>query len=206
MYLLGGERAVPKAMENGLDDFTVKRLGGADRYETNRLILQEAGVARKNMMICTGENFADALSASAVGMPILLVKDSLSTGQKDLLRHSGGGIYVLGGEKAVSAALETQLGIYGAVERLAGNTRYDTSARIARRFFPAAQAAVLAGGENFPDALCGGVLACAQGVPLLLIRPGAENTAWEGALSMVCVMGGIRAVPEDAVQSLIQRG
>ena len=48
VYLLGGVNAVPQTMETGLDGFKVKRLGGADRYTTNLLILQEAGVGDKD--------------------------------------------------------------------------------------------------------------------------------------------------------------
>ena len=43
VYLLGGVNAVPKAMETGLEDYVVKRLAGATRYETSLEILKEAG-------------------------------------------------------------------------------------------------------------------------------------------------------------------
>ena len=74
VYILGGKSAVPGLYDVELADLNVKRLGGANRFETNLLILEEAGVpAGSQILVCTSSNFADSLSASATGKPILLV-------------------------------------------------------------------------------------------------------------------------------------
>ena len=168
VYLLGGVNAVPKTMETGLENFNVMRLGGNTRYDTNLLILKEAGVGDKDIIVCTGLNFADSLSASATGLPILLVKDGLLAAQKDFLAATSGKKIIVGGTGAVNATIEKQLASYGSVKRLAGNTRYDTSVLVAKEFFSNPKSAVLAYAQNFPDGLSGGPLAYALNAPLIL--------------------------------------
>ena len=206
VYLLGGEAAVSQKMEENMEDFTVKRLGGSDRYETNLLILQEAGVAGKDMVVCTGKNFADSLSASALGLPILLVKGELNSRQRELLQAASGTKYIIGGKNAVSEKVESQLASYGAVRRIAGNTRYETSALVAEHFFPAPGQVVLAYGKNFPDGLSGGPLACRLGAPLLLTQAGSEEAAAEyvtgKGLLTGYVLGGTAVLTEKTVQTV----
>lgn len=206
VYLLGGENAVPKAMESGLEDFTVTRLGGANRYDTNLLILKEAGVAGKDVIVCTGKNFADSLSASAVGLPILLVKDSLNETQKEFLQETDGDMIIIGGENAISKQVETQLATYGNVTRLAGINRYETSILVARSFFTAPGQAAIAYGGNFPDGLSGGPVANAVGAPMILTASGKEPPAAEYiAEHNLCggyILGGTAVLPENSVSRI----
>ena len=206
VYLLGGVSAVPAAMESGLDSFTVKRLGGATRYDTNLMILQEAGVTDEDIIVCTGKNFADSLSASATGLPILLVKDGLTTAQKEFLDCTSSRKIIIGGENAVSKRVESQLASYVEVSRLAGSTRYDTSVLVAKTFFAAPTQAVIAYGENFPDGLSGGPVANAIGAPLLLTRAGKEKAATdyisEFGISGGYVLGGTAVLPDKTVNKV----
>ncbi len=196
VYILGGTVAVPASMESGLDGFNVKRLGGSDRYETNLLILKEAGVTPgEDILACTGRSFADTLSASATGKAILLVKDRLYSTQKDFLRTVGGGnLYIVGGKSAVSEQLAGELGAYGTVQRIDGTTRYETSVNVAKTFFSETSCAVLAYGNNFPDGLCGGALASSMNAPLLLVTndkySAAEQYAKANHVSHGFVLGG----------------
>ena len=177
VYILGGESAVPASMESGLSGLNVKRLGGSNRYETNLLILNEAGFSGDAVIICTGNNFADSLSASAVGLPIMLVKNGLTGAQKDYLKGTDGNFIIIGGTNAVSEKVEDQLLEMGSVTRLSGSNRYETSVMVAEMFFDRPERAVIAYGENFPDGLSGGPLAHACGAPLLLVRERRETNA-----------------------------
>ena len=124
--------------------------------------------------------FADSLSASATGLPILLVNSkagkTLSEDQKDFLRDVTGDVYIIGGESAVSESFERQIrsvvsnGV--AVFRISGSSRYETSVAIARKFLPDAEAAVVAFAGDYPDGLCGGPLGYATGSPLILTKNG----------------------------------
>ena len=210
VYLLGGEKAIPKAMETGLDGFNVKRLAGATRYETNLEILKEAGVGNKDILVCTGKNFADGLSASAVNMPILLVKDSLNSSQQAFLSSLSGGnkIYIIGGTNAVNKNTANALAAYGTVERIEGATRYETSVNIAKKFFTDADCAVLAYAQNFPDGLSGGPLAYALNAPLVLTAGGKEGVAVtyaaQAGIKSGVVLGGPTLISDKVVRKTYQ--
>ena len=207
VYMLGGTSAVPTNLEAGMNGFVVKRLGGATRYETNLAILEEAGVSGQSILVCTGTGFADSLSASATGLPILLVKDSLTPAQKEMLSRGNGQIYIIGGTSAVSKAVENELKLYGNVTRIGGNTRYDTSVKVAQTFFGDEPfAAVLAYAQNFPDGLCGGPLAYSLKAPLILTATGKESAAVNYVKSVGIqngyVLGGTGLISDNTTRKI----
>ena len=209
VYLLGGINAVPKAMESGLEGFNVKRLAGATRYETNLEILKEAGVSGNDILVCTGLDFADGLSASAVNKPILLVKDSLRTTQVNYLKTLGTkNFYLIGGTNAVNKRIESALSTYGTTQRIEGATRYYTSVNIAKTFFPDAQTAVLAYAQNFPDGLSGGCLACSMNAPLILTANGKQAPAVayakEAGITGGAVLGGTGLIPDRVANAIFR--
>ncbi len=198
VYILGGTGAVPDEWFSSLSGFNIKRIAGKNRYETNLEILRtyqdlHMGYPPSEFLVCTGEGFADALSCSALDIPILLVnsKKGLTDSQKAYLSQvqaswNNPGLYptyyVIGGTGAVSAEIEAELGNYGKVEvRIAGKDRYTTSAAIARyyRFLPDRNEAVLATGKDFPDGLCSGPLAHLIHGPVLLVAQGHSEQAWK---------------------------
>lgn len=116
---------------------TVKRLSGASRYDTNIAILREADVDEDEILLCSGNGFADSLSASAAGKPILLVDKAITATQSNLLddlQFDELKIYIIGGTGAVNNSVEKESAQYGVVKRLAGKTRYDTSKAVADEF------------------------------------------------------------------------
>ena len=206
VYILGGRNAVPESLEDSLSDFTVKRLAGSDRFATNLAILEEAGAEDRDVLVCTGLSFADSLSASAAGLPILLVWQELTPAQEAFLSGISGDLYVIGGTGAVSDRLMDDLGRFGTVRRLGGSNRFQTSVMIAQTFFPDAADAVLAYAWDFPDGLCGGPLACTVGAPLLLTMTGYENeaAAYIARQDIVngTVLGGKGLISDDCVREI----
>lgn len=202
VYILGGVNAVPAEMETGLEGYTVKRLGGDNRYETNLAILQEAD-NYTDVIVCTGSDFADSLSASATGQPVLLVRGELTAQQKQFLEKTTGTITILGGINAVPTALENQLKEYADVKRIAGDNRYDTSTLLAERICEAPTLAILACGKDFPDGLCGGPLAYALGCPMILTaneRSGyAESYAGDHGIGSGYILGGPVLISDKTV-------
>lgn len=210
VYLLGGTAAVPDTMENGLEGYTVKRLSGQSRYDTNQMILEEAGIGNGEMVICTGKNYADSLSASAVKMPILLVKGALTEKQEAYLQDKEiRQFYIIGGTGAVSDEAAEDLSSFASVERIYGSTRYETSAAVANRFFENAESAVLAYGKNFPDGLCAGPLACSLDAPLILATTEKTAAACEYtdlyAIEKGYVLGGDGLISDDAVREIFNK-
>ncbi|MBR3974015.1 MAG: cell wall-binding repeat-containing protein [Oscillospiraceae bacterium] len=208
VYLLGGVNSLPAVLATGLNDYTVKRLEGADRFGTNLAILREAGAGNQEYLVCTGANFADSLSASAVRKPILLVGKKLTEDQKQFLASSGGSFTILGGENSVSRAIAEELAAYGTVERIGGSSRYETSVLIAERFFDRPTAAVLASALKFPDGLCGGPLAFTMGAPLILAAEGNETSAAEfvkqQGITRGIILGGTASVSDRTAGVIFQ--
>ena len=207
MYILGGESAVQPSFESGMSGFTMmKRLAGDNRYDTNLEILKEAALTPgSEILVCTGRGFADSLSASAVGKPILLVRDSLNENQKAYLATLGTAnkFIIIGGESAVGDGIAEELKAYGTVDRVKGNDRYETSVAVADYFFKdrKPESAVLAYGRKFPDGLCGGPLAYFSGAPLLLTQSGKEAAADAYTdkydIQKGYVLGGTTVVSDD---------
>ena len=171
VYVLGGTAAIPESCLNGLKEYNIERIAGNNRYLTNLEILDKAGIEGDTILVATGTNYADSLSASATGLPMLLVKDALSEEQKEFLTgQKGKNFIILGGPNAVSESLENEIMEYGNVERIQGSNRVATSLEIAERFFPEATISTIAYSHNFPDGLCGGPLANHIKAPLILTR------------------------------------
>lgn len=210
VYLLGGTKVVSGDFETTLKDFKVVRLYGNNRYETNVEILQEAGVGSRDVLICTGKDFADSLSASATNLPILLVKNGLTTLQKNFLESlNGNHIYIIGGTGAVSEEIEKEIKTYtniGGVERIGGKNRYETSVLIAHKLVGASSTVVLAYAQNFPDGLCGGPLAVSLGAPLILTADNKDAAAQEYVyrykISNAVVLGGEALISDKTVDHI----
>ena len=211
IYILGGEKAVPKLYEDALKGYNVKRLGGANRFETNLLILAEAGVADgSEILVCTSTNFADSLSASATAKPILLVFNEygkLYGKQPEFLAGLKNCTFtVIGGESAVSADLAKAIETYGKVERLAGANRFETSVMVAQKYFKDVDTAVLAYAWNYPDGLCGGSLAYSLKAPLILTMTKYESQAVayakEAGITTGLVLGGDTLISDEAVRAI----
>ncbi len=185
--ILGGTSAVSAGVEAALmsELESVRRIGGSNRYATAAAIAKASvealgGTYDGTVLCATGSNFADALAASplaaAKGWPLVLVgPDGIAgiTGTLDAIGANNA--IILGGTKAVPAKVETALiARFGAgeVTRIAGANRYATSAAIAEWAVTNAGLGwnnlAVATGENFPDALAGGVLQAVDGSVLLL--------------------------------------
>ena len=215
VYLLGGELAIPAEVEAELSaSYTVKRLAGGSRYDTNLAILKEAGVGDKEILIARGFEFADSLSASATGLPILMVNEvtgKLTDSQIEFLKGlNGNKLTILGGTVAISEELEATIEeVVGTdVDRVAGSSREATSVEIAKRYFgdPKPDFAVIAYSRRCPDGLCGGPLAYAMGAPLLLVNAGKEDVSntyiAENEIIAGYVLGGTLVVTDETARAV----
>lgn len=211
VYILGGTGAVSKNVENKVKASVGKviRLGGKSRYETNLLILKSGGRLGKELIVVTGMNFPDALSASAAGLPILIVGDSLTREQNDfLMSNKFEVITIIGGPGAVSKRVEAALSRFANVKRISGNNRYETSANVASNYFNTAKSVILATGLNYPDALTGGPLAIKQGAPMILTSSNPKDYSYARAYAQkvkaksFTVLGGPKLISDNAVLAI----
>ena len=218
VYILGGYGAVSLAVESELNDMLggfVWRIGGADRYETSaaiakRVIAQLGGMYDGRVIVATGANYPDAVGgaplAAGMGWPVILTPPSADEVKLPL---DVMGAAILGGESAVSADLEAYLvGEFGdvAVDRLGGDDRYETSAKVAQYGVDNGMVwdgVGIATGTNFPDSLAGGVaLGLYRSVLLLTpgdaLHPAAETKLEDNKadIASVVYLGGVGAVSE----------
>ena len=207
VFILGGEGAVQPYMEEALAQrgiTNVVRFAGASRYDTNLQILEYCGIKGKSLMVCCGTSFADALSASAYGYPILLTGKTL-TGEQEAFISENLPSYanMIGGQGAVSTSVEKWFrGMNVEGRRYAGSNRYETSFLLAMDYC-AEQSyyAVLAYGMNFPDGLAGGLLAYQLGAPLFLVSD--KNNNYYRAEQFVCTYNDCRVAVTLGGPSLI---
>ena len=161
--------------------YNVDRLGGDDRYATSVLIQKRLASLKgkpKTVILASSKDFPDALAispyAARKSMPILLTEPrGLPTTISKAIKATGAkSIVIVGGTGAVSqvvgAAAST---ITSDVARLGGSDRWET-ARVINATATAnglsMERFVVCTGENFPDALTGGVLAARCNAPLVL--------------------------------------
>lgn len=207
VYVLGGTGAIPDTLEKGLAAYNVERLYGKSRYDTNLEILKAAGVSDEELLVCTGQNFADSLSASAAKRPILLVNKDVTEKQSDYLDSVNiDKFYIIGGEGAVNAEIEEELKSMGTVKRIGGKTRYETSVNVASEFVKNPNAAVLAYSMNYPDGVSGGPLAMALDAPLILTMTGKEDAAEKYVDNNDCydgyILGGSKLISDASVKQI----
>lgn len=159
----------------------VDRLGGEDRYATSVLIQKRLASLKgkpDTVVLASSKDFPDALAISPYaarksmpillteprGLPVTIAKAIKSTKAKSTI--------IVGGTGAVSPAVEVAAStITSHVARLGGSDRWET-ARVINATATAnglsMERFVVCTGENFPDALTGGVLAARCNAPLVL--------------------------------------
>ena len=213
VYILGGESSVPESLVSALPGVNCERVSGSGRWATSLAIIAKAdeilGTKPNKILICDGTGFADSLSASATGLPILLVngKGTLRDDQKAYLESvRGAELYAIGGVNTITPDLLKELDAYDAngAERVYGSGRELTSAAVAKTFFPEARTATLASSLDFPDGLSGGPVAFAMNAPLLLTRENKEAAAKDyvnsKGITSGYIIGGEKAVSDTTAE------
>jgi|GEM_PF-3421382 len=236
VYVTGGTSAISDGVISAIQGLSghirIKRVSGANRYETSVRIAEEMDRIRAHgpseAMIASGENFPDALSASAPAsdaalnpdqMPILLVRrTSVDAIVSAYLSNSSATLataHIIGGTAAVNdAVLATVDATVLTVDRIAGADRYATAAAVANQFYPlgaplSAQSVGIASGKKFPDSLGGGRASGFKHRPLLLVTESSVPTPTSdyisdnaGTLTSADVYGGTSVI-SDAVLATI---
>lgn len=196
VFILGGTGAVPSTVEEkltalGFSDAHLEeeadkyfyRFAGKNRFDTNLEVLDLllSGPGIEEMMFCDGTNWPDAATASAVGLPMMLLPKAGPTAEQiAFLKKIGKGQFyvdIIGGNGAVSQEVEKTLAAYckggkDEVWRVAGADRAETAAQVAWMYFLVqgdldVDGFTFAYGANFPDTIAGGLLAYELYFPIL---------------------------------------
>ena len=194
VYIIGGEGSISKNIESEIKNYNtaVIRLGGKDRYETNKKTLIETNIDR--VAVADGRNFPDALGASGLlnklGLGIQLVD-----GSKPYIPTKEV-IYTLGGKNSV----KQENG-----RRLAGKDRYETN-RMINSEIGKTEVTTVVDGRDFPDALSAINVVSSKGGSMLL-TDNTEKTIDEKYTNDIqepYVVGGRKSVSQKVIDFLFK--
>ncbi|MHB1017786.1 MAG: cell wall-binding repeat-containing protein [Coriobacteriia bacterium] len=201
-----------------------ERIAGLDRYATSAMIALERFGAATNAVIATGEDFPDALCASALAgaldAPLLLTRKtavpaSITSALSDLGVDN---VWIVGGTGVVSTTVDDQLTAAGmtVMPRVSGLNRYETAKQVAYLVMDIVQSdpdahwrqeAFFVRGDEFPDALSVAPHAYNEKIPILLVEPGGVPAATEEAITFCYIndghiIGGTGAVSTAAATQI----
>jgi hypothetical protein len=155
------------------------------------------------VLLGSGRNFPDALSASAAAVhtsaAVLLSGRGLPHSVEEYLANEGATVTAVGGPAAQVAPI-------GATT-LVGKTRYQTARKVAEAFFETPTTVSFATGRSYADGLSGGPHAGRSG-PLLLVgkTPAPSVLSYlervVDGVETVYVYGGESAVPRSVEQEV----
>lgn len=223
VYIIGGTSGISSTVQNSLksNGFQVVRLSGTDRFRTSVRVAQELdlifgpageGPPRSSAFIADGMTFPDALSAGPAAStylaPVLLTK---GTTTPDVVKAYINGRTSIRTVNAIGRNAATAVTVFGsrAGDRIVGSDRYETSAKVAQRWFPGAMEVGYANGLAFPDAVTGGALMSSLGQPLMLVPAtsvpasvDAVSQAFRTATDEVILFGSTAAISDGVRNKL----
>ncbi len=211
------------------------RIAGSDRYNTS---IKVADALKAEMsassadgssnakfgaiVLASGKTYPDALAGSALAIrndaPLLLISDETSDKIINYIRKNlaitdesgnAGKIYVLGGTAAVSNGILETLETDGYdVERLSGETRYETNLEVLDKIWRDGEELFVCTGTDYS----GSLTASATGAPILLVNPNEGLTDDQKEflsshnISSICIAGGTASISEEVGHNLMQYG
>jgi len=195
------------------------RLSGDNRFKTSKAIAEKfAPGPVDSVVITTGFTFPDALSgaplAKNLNAPILLAGNKADNAETlDYIKshlNKDGTVYILGGKKAISDDLVSQINALGykKIKRLSGDNRYDTSKAIAEELnVKEGTPVIITTGGDFADALSISSIAAAKGYPILLAENDklpAQTMAMLNKIKpeQVYIVGGEKVVSQKAKNNI----
>jgi len=182
VYIIGSDNSISSDIENRLRSqggFSVKRIGGQNRYETSNNVANEIlnikGSVGKVFIANGSKGEADAMSISAVaardGEPILLTNGTSISETSRSIAESTKNVYAIGGVDSISSRL--------------------VNSQVIRTFYRETPFKyILSDGYKLVDALTGGPLAGRNNAPIVLVSERSDKSVLRGATSLVS-LGGI---------------
>lgn len=194
------------------------QVSGVNRYETAVAAVglsfpTTTTVSVPAVVLASGATWPDALGGAALAGaykgPLLLTDPTSlpSAARASIVRLKPKKVFVLGGEAAVSSAVESAIESMGvSVTRVNGENRYSVSSAIARAAVAQARldkrvvdTAYLSTGLNFPDALAASPVSAKTRRPILLtekdsLTPSTRAVLLELKIKKVVILGGTASV------------
>ncbi|MDO5754662.1 MAG: cell wall-binding repeat-containing protein [Tissierellia bacterium] len=218
IYIVGGNSVIHTSVDESLRKagYIVKRIRGNNRYGTAIALskaLRESS-HQHTAILANAHDFPDALSIapySAKNAYPILYTDHRQLNNETLKYLKAGGFnetILIGGFGSISEKAEKQLQQSGIkTKRINGKNRYETSLAIARQFYQKSDVAIFANGQDFPDALAGGVFAASLNAPIILsdsnaLSKGAQQFILNNKISDIYLLGGKYSLSDNLFTTL----
>ncbi|APH15383.1 transglutaminase-like superfamily protein [Clostridium sporogenes] len=170
-------------------DGQVKRFEGNNRYETAAKLATSNWTKSDNIVLASGEGYADTLSASVLAKrlnaPIILTNpNNLNDNARQTIEKlKAKNIYVIGGEASISSKIRNELKDSYKLIELKGKDRFETNLSVAEEMVKlgvdTSEVMVVNGKDGFSDALSAAPIAAANGQILLIVSKDNGKTATE---------------------------
>ena len=220
LYDVWAKKVIYTNTDNTKYSYTPQNVQGKSRIDTAVAVsklLYPNGFAstksQKTVVLATSNQYADALSAGPLAAhygnaPILLSRtDALTPAvEQELKRLKANKVIIVGGTIALSSSVESKLKNMGlTVERLSGQTRYDTNEKINEKL-PATDGVFVTAGNNYPDALTAASIAVVKKWPIVLVGNGqaVPNSLKTAFGDEVVIVGGTTAV-STSLETAVKR-
>ena len=221
VVVCGGENAISNDVVAQLKELNieVERIAGTWASDTANDIAKKLDKS-DTAIVATSWGYEDALSAASYAYankaPIFLANYNTATldaSSIQTMKDKGvKKVYIVGGTSVVSPEVEAQLSAAGiTVERIAGETAYDTSAKLATRLISLGMHAnnmAIATGWGYTDALAGAAL-CGKQKSVMVLADNTNQTAINDvvaankhAIKNYYIFGGTSVVGDIATDAL----
>ena len=221
VVVCGGENAISNDVVAQLKDLNieVERIAGNMASDTANDIAKKLDKS-DTAIVATSWGYEDALSAASFAYakkaPIFLANYNTATldaSSIQTMKDKGvKKVYIVGGTSVVSPEVEAQLQEAGiTVERIAGETAYDTSAKLATTLISLGMSAnnmAIATGWGYTDALAGAAL-CGKQNSVMVLADSTNQTAIndvvaanKNAIQNYYIFGGTSVVGDGATDAL----
>ena len=221
VVVCGGENAISNDVVSQLKDLNieVERIAGNMASDTANDIAKKLDKS-DTAIVATSWGYEDALSAASFAYakkaPIFLANYNTATldaSSIQTMKDKGvKKVYIVGGVSVVSPEVEAQLSAAGiTVERIAGQTAYDTSAKLATKLIALGMSAnnmAIATGWGYTDALAGAAL-CGKQNSVMVLADNTNQTAIndvvaanKNAIQNYYIFGGTSVVGDGATDAL----
>lgn len=210
--LIGGDSSISKSLFNLLaKNYKIERISGANRFETSlktaRSINMIKGKSDGNIFV-NGNNFSDALVATSLATKLnknIILTDGKSLppmyenilGKPEIKNN-----LIIGGKESINIPNIK-------AEQIGGKNRFDTSLKIAKKYFTDIKKTILASGDIYIDSLSASNLAGKENIPILLndgnqLRKDVKEYIENNKVSNVFLVGGTTTLPESITKSVLQ--
>ena len=195
-------------------------ISGQNRYQTAVEISKKGWTSSENLILVNSKALADALSATPLASlksaPILITdKDKLNQNIENEIKRLGvKNVTIVGGEGSVSSRVADYLVKKGMnVNRIAGNTRIETSQEIANRVYEMSKkngnlissVALVNGHSGLSDAISFSPVAGEKTIPVLLVDKKTKTTINDKFknINRTYIVGGESSVSKEIEKDTI---